>query len=232
MERFLNEIGTSPVKISEKPEAYSLKLSDVSQTVEIIKYLILEHSKDVKLRELVAKIIKPCPSKAFECYIRRIVDYVRRNVKYVYDPPRLETIQSPKRTLILGMGDCDDHTVLVGTLLRIAGFPIKIVLGDINHDGKFEHVFIKAKVKDRWITVDTTAKEPFKEKPYPIEEIDLFEEEEYSFYGEVGFSLKDLPLIGRFFQKKEQKEREETFFKVVIPAVAIFGIAYLFTRLK
>jgi len=236
MQRFLDEINTFPVKISDNPEAYSLKLTDLSQTVQIIKYLILEGSKDIKLRELVAKIIKPCPSKDFECYIKRIVNYVKKNVKYVYDPPKLETIQSPKRTLVLGIGDCDDHATLVGTLLRIAGFPIKIALGDINSDGKYEHVFIKVKVRGRWITVDTTAKNPFKEKDYPVKEIELFEEKEYSLYGElsgeVGFSLKDIPLIGRFFRKKEQREKEETFFKVVIPAVAIFGIAYLFTKLK
>ena len=232
MKEALEKLGVEPVKVSEKPEAYTVKLKDLSQSVNIIRHLIIEGSKDVKLRELVSKIIKPCKSKNFECYVRAIVNYIRKNVKYVYDPPKLETIQSAKRTLILGMGDCDDHAVLSGTLLRIAGFPVKIVLGDINNDGKYEHVFIKVKLKDKWITVDTTAKDPFKGKNYPTKEIDLFDQGEYPLYGELGISLKDIPIIGKFFQKKEQKEKEETFFKVIIPIATVLGIAYIISKLK
>ncbi len=230
MERFLEGIGTSPEKVSDFPQAYKIKLKDLSQTVDIIRYLIIEHSKDVRLRELVAKILKPCPSKNFLCYIKAIVNYIRKNVKYVYDPPKLETIQSPKRTLILGMGDCDDHTVLAGTLLRIAGFPIKIVLGDINNDGRYEHVFIKVKVKDRWLTVDTTSENPFKEKNYPTKEIDLFSEELNS--EELGISLKDLPLIGRWFRKREERKKAEVATKVFVPLIALVVAGYLLTKMK
>ena len=236
----LNRLGVEPVKVSDSPEAYKVKLRDTAQTVAIIQQFIKEGSEDIELRKLVADIISPCKSKDFLCYLKRIVSYIRRNVKYVYDPPRLETVQSAKRTLILGMGDCDDHTVLAGTLLRIAGFPIKIVLGDINYDGKYEHVFIKAKMGNRWLVVDTTAKNPFKPKPYPTKEIDLFEEvkamselEKPQLEAqELGLSLKDIPLIGRFFKKREERKKAEVATKVFIPLLAILGAGYLLTKMK
>jgi len=155
--RALHEAGVEPQKISDSPEAYQIKIRDVSQTVEIIKALIKEHTKNPRLHLLVAELIRDCPSKAYSCYLKRIVDFVRKHVKYVRDPQRLETLRSPVRTLELGFGDCDDHTILTGTLLRIAGFPVRIVLGDTNHDNKYEHVFLKVLVPRRgWITVDTT----------------------------------------------------------------------------
>ncbi len=226
----LERLGVEPIKVSDNPEAYKVKLKDLSQTVEIIKQFIKEGSEDVELRKLVADIISPCPSKNFTCYLKRIVAYIRKNVKYTYDPPKLETIQSAKRTLILGMGDCDDHTVLAGTLLRIAGFPIKIVLGDINNDGRYEHVFIKAKVGNRWVVVDTTAKNPFKPKTYSTKDINLFGTA--SNVQEIGLSLKDLPFIGRFFKRREERQRAEDATKIFIPLMTILATGYLLTRLK
>ena len=184
----LSSIGVEPKEIGkiEGAPAYQIKLRSVEQTAEIIRQFILESSKDVRLRLLVSKIIAPCKSKNFLCYLLRIVNYVKRNIKYVNDPPRLETLQSPERTLSLRMGDCDDHTILTGTLLRLAGFPIRIVLGDINSDGRYEHVYLKARLPDgRWLTVDTTSSRPLSPKAYPEKEIFLNENENGALGGEM-----------------------------------------------
>ena len=241
MEQFLNAIGVEPVKVSETPEAYSIRIKDLSQTIEIIKKFIKDYTKDLKLRFLVAKLIEPCPSKAYECYIKRIVSFIRQNVKYVNDPPKLETIQSPIRTLEYGIGDCDDHTILAGTLLRIAGFPVKIALGDINGDGKYEHVFIKVLIpnKGKWITVDTTSKNPFKPKPYPVKEIPLYDEpstleklEEMN-GEEVGFILDWIrKILGKDKDKtkKQPQPPKEGKPNLLIPILLTGFIFWLFRR--
>jgi len=174
----LQTLGLEPVEVGQidgKP-SYKVKIKDLSQTVDVIRGFILENSENPRLRVLVSKILKPCKSKDFLCYIERIVDYVRQNVKYVDDPQRLELLQSPERTLKLGIGDCDDFTILTGTLLRLAGFPIRIVLGDPNRDGRYEHVYLKAMLPNKtWLTVDPTVENPFKSKNYPEREVKVAE---------------------------------------------------------
>ncbi|NPB07561.1 MAG: transglutaminase domain-containing protein [Aquificae bacterium] len=230
LENFLNSVGVEPRKISDDPEAYRIKLRDVSQTVEIIKRFIKEYTKDPRLHLLVAEIIRDCPSKAYSCYLRRIVDFVKRSVKYVKDPQKLETLRSPIRTLELGFGDCDDHTILAGTLLRIAGFPVKIVLGDTNHDGRYEHVFIEAYVPGKgWVVVDTTARKPLSPKPYPTKEIDLFSEEELS--GEELSGIVDW-LRQVLFRKQEKKreEKEEDSRAGLLLSLGVLGAIWLLMR--
>ncbi len=174
----LRTLGLEPVevgRINGRP-TYKVKIKDLSQTVDVIRGFILENSHNPRLRVLVSKILKPCKSKDFLCYVERIVDYVRRHVKYVDDPQRLELLQSPERTLKLRIGDCDDFTILTGTLLRLAGFPIRIVLGDPNRDGRYEHVYLKVMLPNKtWLTVDPTVELPFKPKDYPEKEIKVAE---------------------------------------------------------
>jgi len=227
----LYEAGVEPQKVSDSPEAYSIKIRDVSQTVEVIKALIKEHTRNPRLHILVAELIRNCPSKSYTCYLKRIVGFVRKHVKYVRDPQKLETLRSPIRTLELGMGDCDDHTILTGTLLRIAGFPVRIVLGDTNADGKYEHVFLKVLVPRKgWITVDTTAtaERVYAPKSYPTKEIELFGEgEELS--GEELSGLLD--WVKEFIFKKERKKKKESSkedSKIgLVLTLALFGAVWL-----
>jgi len=228
--RALHEAGVEPRQISTDPEAYEVKIKDVEQTVEIIKALIKEHTKNPRLHLLVAELIRDCPSKAYTCYLKRIVDFVRKNIKYVRDPQKLETLRSPIRTLELGMGDCDDHVILTGTLLRIAGFPVRIVLGDTNHDGKYEHVYVKAYIPRKgWITIDTTASKPYAPKGYPTREIDLFEGEE-GLSGEELSGLLDWvkKLIFEKEKKEEKKPEPKEDPKIgLVLTLALFGAIWL-----
>jgi len=243
MQDFLNAIGAEPIKVSDSPEVYSVKIKNLSQTVEIIKKFIKDYTKDVKLRYLVALLLKDCPSKAYECYLKTIVNFVKHNIKYVNDPPKLETIQSPIRTLELGMGDCDDHTILSGTLLRIAGFPVRLVLGDINHDGKFEHIFLQALIpRIGWVNVDTTSKRPFAKKPYPVKVVPLFDEpstlerlseelgtEELS--GILDWIKTILERVkGKRQKQKTQEFKEKSGSNIAVPLLLTGLIFWLFWR--
>ena len=84
--------------------------------------------------------------------------YVRARVRYVRDPEGVELVQSARRTLERGEGDCDDFTILVGALLCALGYPVRVTL--VQHAGavEFNHVVPEVRVGNRWLALDASDK--------------------------------------------------------------------------
>lgn len=181
----LESLGVSPREIA--PNIYKITLRDTEQTIKIIEQFIKEYSLHPEIRQLVASILKPCKSKDYLCYVKKITEYIKQHVKYVNDPPKTEILQSPIKTLQYKIGDCDDHTILAGTLLRAAGFRIRITLGAPLD--RFNHVYLHVYVPGHgWMTVDTTNANPLMEKPY--KEREMVEIGNEPLIDELGFSFK------------------------------------------
>ncbi|TCK06364.1 transglutaminase-like domain-containing protein [Phorcysia thermohydrogeniphila] len=156
----LASLGVEPEKVSKFPEAYRIRLTSNDQSLAILEELSREYALHPRIRSLVAGIIRPCKEKNYDCYIARIAEFVRRNVKYVNDPPRTEVFQSPVRTLEYGIGDCDDFAVLTASLLRAVGLNTRIKIKKVNE--RWGHVVTEVFNPNRgWIEVDTTKKEVF-----------------------------------------------------------------------
>jgi len=165
-------IGVEPEKVSDSPESYRIRLTDINQSLAIIEELTKEYSIHPQVRKLVSTLISPCQDRDYDCYIRKIVSFIKSTVKYVNDPPKTEVFQSPLRTLDYKMGDCDDHAILTATLLRAAGFKVKVVLGAPNGN-RYDHVYVKVLHPGKgWLTIDTTSENPTEGKMYP--EVDVF----------------------------------------------------------
>jgi len=119
-----------------------------------------------RIRFLAEDITRSCRSKDYLCNAERIYNWVKDNIKWDRDPLRKEQIRSPITTLDRGVGDCDDHTVLLGSLLESMGIPTRIVLAATrrNVPDNFNHVFVEALVpvtkngvtKNTWAPMDTT----------------------------------------------------------------------------
>ena len=78
------------------------------------------------------------------------------------------------------MGDCDDHAILTATLLRAAGFKVKVVLGAPNGN-RYDHVYVKVLNPGKgWLTIDTTSNNPMGEKMYPEAEVFTLGQEPYT----------------------------------------------------
>lgn len=94
-----------------------------------------------------------------------ILQFVKDHVRYVRDPIGLEFVQSPLdmvRTIKargFTYGDCEDHTILLNTLLGAIGIkarPVGVKLGDSK---SYNHVVTTALGKDGiWKTLDACAK--------------------------------------------------------------------------
>lgn len=95
----------------------------VEQTTSIMNALVERHKTDVQVRIDVADIVRS--HRLRDGDVRGLCDavyqWVRARVRYWKDTAGVETIQSPNITLALGIGDCDDLSVLAATILQAAG---------------------------------------------------------------------------------------------------------------
>jgi hypothetical protein len=127
-----------------------------SQRSELWK-IIDNYTGNPVLVEFTAKLIKlnNIPARDEESLARYIQLFVKKHIKFFREYP--ERWQSPLQTLALGLGDCDDKTILVASILRSFRLPIKLIfLRFESKDGKkYSHVFPKVKLNNRWFALET-----------------------------------------------------------------------------
>jgi transglutaminase-like putative cysteine protease len=83
--------------------------------------------------------------------------FVRDDIRYVRDVQGVETVQSPRLTLRVGSGDCDDKTALLASLLYSIGFKVRFCLAATMRrlPGQFTHIYPEANVQGRWVPLET-----------------------------------------------------------------------------
>jgi hypothetical protein len=135
------------------------------RTVEHIKALIQEGARDFYVRQkaidiLLERRVKP---KDYRGEIKALFEWVQQNVRYTKDPFRVEVLHSARRMLELRAGDCDDMTILLGSMLEAIGHPVRLVLTgpDSLRPRLFSHVYLEGYHNGRWIPLDATM-------PYPM----------------------------------------------------------------
>lgn len=91
--------------------------------------------------------------------VEGIYNFIVNNCRYVQDPVGLEMLKTPIVSLQqISIGgspalDCDDATILIGSLIMSIGIPY--ALRAVSFDTDFSHVYGLAYVKDRsWMPVD------------------------------------------------------------------------------
>lgn len=91
--------------------------------------------------------------------VESVFNFILDHSRYVSDPVGLELLKSPEVSLqIIEVGgypalDCDDATILIGSLLMSVGIPY--ALRSVSFNKEFSHVYGLAYVKDRgWLPVD------------------------------------------------------------------------------
>jgi len=101
----------------------------VEQTIDAMKRLIQEGKKDPLIHECAANILRNARVPAFDWHgeIRAIGEWVSRNVRFTRDVYGKETLHSAREIVRLGIGDCDDFTILICALLGTVGVKTRIV---------------------------------------------------------------------------------------------------------
>jgi transglutaminase-like putative cysteine protease len=109
-------------------------------------------SDDKRIVKLADSLVK---RRAGRCdSIRACCEYVNTTLKKQYSP----TFSNALETLAAGFGDCGEHAVLLGALLRAANIPARVVLGLVYVDGRkgyLYHAWVMAYVGGgSWVFAD------------------------------------------------------------------------------
>jgi len=94
--------------------------------------------------------------------ISSIFEYVKNTIEFRGE--YAETIQTPQVTLLLGAGDCDDHSTLTAAMLESLGFETRFNTISTGADpDAFTHVYteVKDKTTRNWLPIDTTVRTSF-----------------------------------------------------------------------
>ena len=146
------------------------------ETVSVIRQLVLDSRKSAAVRSLLEDSLEGLPEHNDTIEILRIFDTVRGSIRYVQDPVDLEFVKSPsfmakwlhENPGKMLAGDCDDHVVLLASLLTSAGYKTKLVIVRTPGgcpDGDYNHIYLKVFAPlseiadgDGWISLDPIVK--------------------------------------------------------------------------
>jgi transglutaminase-like putative cysteine protease len=133
-------------------------------TARIIAQMIRDGAKDFYVRQYAIQIFRVyrVPAKDRFGEICSLFDWVRRNVRYTRDIFRVELLHTPRRMLELRAGDCDDMTILLGSMLLSTGHPVRLVLVGFrpHRPHLYSHIYPEVLVRGRWLALDATLPRP------------------------------------------------------------------------
>lgn len=165
--------------------SFIVQSADIDDRVGRLIHEINLGKRSVDVRRLVAHVLRrresdgtwSIPPRNWDREVNALFQYVIDNVRYTLDPIDLELFQSPARTLQMGIGDCDDVSILLGALLQHAGYPVRIRVIGMKGAQTFSHVYLKVGLPPnqpfRWIPLDASREDKPAGWEYPIEKVGL-----------------------------------------------------------
>lgn len=142
--------------------AYADGRAGAFETLQVMRQLVNAGKVNPRMRQAATNIVHFCPAKDELHEVRTLFEFVRDQVRYVKDINGVETLSTPEITLAGRVGDCDDKTVLLCTLLECVGYPTRFVMTGYYTPGDFEHVYCQAFVPaiGDWLDLDATEPQP------------------------------------------------------------------------
>lgn len=139
-------------------------------TLKIMKKLALGSwgHRNPEVVMLAQQIVNHLPSKDYRGEADAILQFMKRHVRYRYDPAGLEYVSTPWYTLLVsGNEDCDGHATAIAALAMALGHraAFRTVKGDPGRPDAWSHVYpvigIVESGKTVWLTADSTQKESY-----------------------------------------------------------------------
>lgn len=131
----------------------------VRETLKVMAAIAKQYRRDPAIRLLAESIVRNAgvQERDYRGEVAALHAYVRDSIRYTLDVNDVETLKAPPVTLETGMGDCDDKSLLLATLLESMGHPARFVAVGFAPDC-FEHVLVETRIggpRD-WIALEAT----------------------------------------------------------------------------
>jgi len=134
------------------------------ETARLIAQMIRAGAKDFYVRQKAIEIFRAAgaPPKDRLAEIDALFRWVQRNIRYTRDILRVELLHTPRRMLELRAGDCDDMTILLGSMLMSTGHPVRLALTGFrpSRPHSYTHIYPEVQVGEHWIACDATMPHP------------------------------------------------------------------------
>ena len=160
----------SPVRAS----LYGLPDGDLGTraTLTTMQRLAEAGARDPDVRATAIEIITAAGARGHDPALQAgaLHEFVRDRVLFVGDVAGVETVQSPRVTLRVMAGDCDDRATLLAAMLRAIGIRsrFRVIAADPRRRRSFSHVFVIATVSGRDIALDPTYRSNAAGWQYPL----------------------------------------------------------------
>lgn len=134
------------------------------ETAKLIAEVMRDGAKDFYVRQKAIDIFRTAraPAKNRLAEVNALFQWVQRNIRYTRDIFRVELLHTPRRMLELRAGDCDDMTILLGSMLLSTGHPVRLALTGFRpgRPHVYSHIYPEVQVDGRWIACDATMPHP------------------------------------------------------------------------
>lgn len=137
---------------------------DAFTIIGTIQFVMEQFGRDNRLREKALSIISSRINNDTERNARALLSWVVNRVVYLADPDGGELLQTPIYLLDQiekngrAYGDCDDHVLLLGSLLLSIGIPARVAGVKIGGAPNYNHVVVEYLSNSRRVLVDPCAK--------------------------------------------------------------------------
>ena len=129
----------------------------VAETLKQMVKLTRTFRKDPGIRQLAASLVRDLPQYDTVGEIKALHAFVRDSIRYTNDIRNVELLQTPRATLEMGVGDCDDKSTLLASLLESIGRPSRFVAVAMKPSNAFTHVYVETRLgpAGKWIPLET-----------------------------------------------------------------------------
>ena len=136
----------------------------IKNTLRVMRDITRKFSTNLTIRTLAMRIAREARPFDFCGEAAAIQRYVQKEIRYTRDVAGVETIQTPIATLSLAAGDCDDQSILFGSLASSIGIPVRYVAVGRTH-GSLTHVLPYVNIDGKWLACECIYDWPMGKNP-------------------------------------------------------------------
>lgn len=114
--------------------------TDLEQRMRLLAYTLRLSVSDAWAHEWTAALVRQCPALSPECELRAFFSAMKARVRYTLHPRSGDRYQTLRRTIEMGVGDCDNQTIAMDTMAHIAGFRVGARVYQMKPGGVWDHV--------------------------------------------------------------------------------------------
>ena len=132
--------------------------------LEVLENLTTEFARNPTVYRAALDIIGRTKNNDQHAQIDRLTRFVREKMIYVQDPIGSEFVTQPDTLLQqiarrgYGQGDCDDHVLLLNSLLGAVGLETRFAGVKLPKSPIFNHVVSNVKWNGKWFEIDPCSK--------------------------------------------------------------------------